>query len=180
MKAYLRGLADEFGESTNAIRLELNHLEEAGLLKSKTEGNKKVYQANSAHPLFSDIQSLVLKHSGITQIIEQVVEQAGDIEKVWVKGDFAQGKDSSVIELIVMGNRINADYFNSLVKRVKNLIKRNIRYVIVSTESEMQTNYTGKKNLLIWEKQTDIKQGRFSPKNRAFGWEKWKDKTDFN
>ena len=35
MKAYLRGLAEEFGESTNAIRLELNHLEEAGLLKSE-------------------------------------------------------------------------------------------------------------------------------------------------
>lgn len=34
-KAYLRGLADEFGESTNALRLELNHLESAGLLKAR-------------------------------------------------------------------------------------------------------------------------------------------------
>lgn len=152
MKAYLRGLADEFGESTNSIRLELNHLEKAGLLKSESEGNKKVYQANSEHPLFHDICNLVLKHSGITQIIAQVVEKTGDIEKVWVKGDFAQGKDSGVVELIVMGNRINADYFNSLVKRVEDLIKRNIRYVIVSSESEAQMNCAGAQNLLIWEK----------------------------
>lgn len=152
MKAYLRGLADEFGESTNSIRLELNHLEKAGLLKSESEGNKKVYQANSEHPLFHDIRNLVLKHSGITQIIDQVVEKTGDIEKVWVKGDFAQGKDSGVVELIVMGNRINADYFNSLVKRVEDLIKRNIRYVIVSSESEAQTDCAGVQNLLIWEK----------------------------
>lgn len=152
MKAYLRGLADEFGESTNAIRLELNHLEEAGLLKSETEGNKKVYQANSAHPLFSDIRSLVLKHSGITQIIEQVVEKTGDIEKVWVKGNSVQGKDSGVIELIVMGNRINVEYFNSLVKNVEDLIKRNIRYIIIPSESEAQIDCAKEKNLLIWKK----------------------------
>ena len=94
MKAYLRGLADEFGESTNAIRLELNHMEGVGLLKSESEGNKKVYHANTGHPLFYDIHNLVLKHSGITSIIDQVIEKTGDIEKVWIKGDFAQGKDS--------------------------------------------------------------------------------------
>lgn len=91
MKAYLRGLADEFGESTNAIRLELNHMEGVGLLKSESEGNKKVYHANTGHPLFYDIHNLVLKHSGITSIIDQVIEKTGDIEKVWIKGDFAQG-----------------------------------------------------------------------------------------
>ncbi len=152
MKAYLRGLAEEFGESTNAIRLELNHLEEAGLLKSESEGNKKVYQANSAHPLFHDIRNLVLKHSGITQIIDQVVEKTGDIEKVWVKGDFAQGKDSDVVELVVLGKCINANYFNSLVKKVEELIKRNIRYVILSSEPEAQMNCAGEKSLLIWKK----------------------------
>ncbi|MCM1032100.1 MAG: winged helix-turn-helix domain-containing protein [Oscillibacter sp.] len=152
MKAYLRGLADEFGESTNSIRLELNHLEEAGLLKSESDGNKKVYQANPEHPLFHDIRSLVLKHSGITQIIDQVVEKTGDIEKVWVKGDFAQGKDSDVVDLIILGNRINVEYFNSLIKKVENLIKRNIRYVIIPSESEAQMNCVGEKNLLIWKK----------------------------
>ncbi len=152
MKAYLRGLADEFGESTNSIRLELNHLEEAGLLKSESDGNKKVYQANPEHPLFHDIRSLVLKHSGITQIIDQVVEKTGDIEKVWVKGDFAQGKDSDVVDLIILGNRINVEYFNSLIKKVENLIKRNIRYVIIPSESEAQMNCAGEKNLLIWKK----------------------------
>lgn len=103
MKAYLRGLAEEFGESTNAIRLELNHLEKAGLLQSELESNKKVYQANSSHPLFNDIRHLVLKHSGITQIIDEVVLRVGDIRKVWLRGDFAVGKDSRLIGLVVTG-----------------------------------------------------------------------------
>ena len=38
--SYLRGLESEFGESTNAIRIELNKLEDAGLLSSNLEGNK--------------------------------------------------------------------------------------------------------------------------------------------
>ena len=134
MKAYLRGLADEFGESTNAIRLELNHMEGVGLLKSESEGNKKVYHANTGHPLFYDIHNLVLKHSGITSIIDQVIEKTGDIEKVWIKGDFAQGKDSDVVELIVMGVDVNTVYLDSLVKKAKELIRRKVVYQIVSSE----------------------------------------------
>ena len=46
-KAHLRGLETEFGESSNAIRVELNRFEGSGLLTSLWDGNKKVYQANS-------------------------------------------------------------------------------------------------------------------------------------
>ena len=53
-KGYLRSLEHEFGESTNAIRLELNKFEEAGMLSSESEGNKKVYRANPKHPLFEN------------------------------------------------------------------------------------------------------------------------------
>ncbi len=52
MKAYLRSLENEFGESSNAIRIELNRFEEAGMLVSFTEGNKKLFKANTEHPLF--------------------------------------------------------------------------------------------------------------------------------
>ena len=61
-KAYLRNLAQEFGESTNAIRLELNRLEKAGMLTSNMEGNKKIFQTNIQHPLFQEIHSIVLKY----------------------------------------------------------------------------------------------------------------------
>lgn len=152
MKAYLRGLSEEFGESTNAIRLELNHLEEAGLLKSESEGNKKVYQANPEHPFFEDIHNLVLKHSGIAQIIEKVIMQVGDVEKVWIQGNFAKGKDGEVIELVIMGSDINSDYFNSLVKKAKELIKREIKYLIIPSGKYSEYISSSEKTLLIWEK----------------------------
>lgn len=152
MKAYLRGLADEFGESTNSIRLELNHLEEAGLLKSESEGNKKVYQANPGHPLFEDIHNLVLKHSGITQIIEEVIVRVGNIDKVWIRGDFAQGKNSDIIELVVMGSDIDSNYFNSLIKKAKELVKREVKYFIIPSGKLSEYISADEKMLLILEK----------------------------
>lgn len=149
MRAYLRGLADEFGESTNAIRLELNRMEEAGLLCSEEEGNKKVYHANHKHPLFDDIHSIVLKHSGITQIIDEVIERVGDIDKVWVCGDFAVGKDSGSIELVIKGENINHSYFVTLVDKAEALIGRKIIYTILSLE-EAEKRAVTDKVLLIW------------------------------
>ena len=60
-KSYLRGLATEFGESTNAIRVELNRLTEAKLLKSVHTGRTVEYRANKDHTFFKDIQSVVKK-----------------------------------------------------------------------------------------------------------------------
>ena len=62
-KAYLRGLESEFGESTNAIRLELNRFEKAGMLSSEIEGNRKFFTANTAHPLYRELHNIVLKAS---------------------------------------------------------------------------------------------------------------------
>lgn len=152
MKAYLRGLAEEFGESTNAIRLELNHLEEAGLLQSELEGNKKVYQANPTHPLFNDIRHLVLKHSGITQVIEEVIERAGEIYKVWIRGDFAIGKDSQIVEMVISGKCIDMEYFISLLHKAERIINREIRYSVICPGAEIKYFSEDEKILLVWKK----------------------------
>ena len=153
MKAHLRGLADEFEESTNAIRLELNHLEQAGLLNSNSEGNKKVYQANLKHPLFNDIHSLVLKHSGISQVIEEIIVRVGDISKVWVQGNFATGKDSPLIELVIVCQDIDENYFTSLFQKSEDLIKRKINYIFITPGQESEYLSLGNKVLLIWKKE---------------------------
>lgn len=151
-KAYLRGLADEFGESTNAIRLELNHLEEAGLLDAETDGNKKVYKANHKHPLFEDIHRLVLKHSGITLVIEGIVTRVGDIQKIWICGSFAEGKDSGSIDLLISASLIDTDYFISLVKKTEELIQRKISYTIIPLDKEKESLAADSKTFLIWTK----------------------------
>ncbi len=76
--SYLRHLESEFGESSNAIRVELNRFEDAGLLKSFMQGNKKYYQANQGHPLFPDINNIIFKYIGIDQVIEKIATSSAN------------------------------------------------------------------------------------------------------
>jgi len=135
--AYLRSLESEFGESSNGIRIELNRLEDAGLIESSTSGNKKIFQANKRHPLFQEIHSILLKHIGLDQIIETVVQRMGDVRKVYLVGDFSRGLDSQIIDLLFIGT-FDIGYLANLVEKAEKLIGRKIRYLIYS-EQEAET-----------------------------------------
>ena len=97
-KGYLNGLAQEFGESTNAIRKELNHLAAAGYLTKNKEDNKIQYLANEAHPLFSSLQKIVHQHLGLELIAEQVIDRMGDVQTISLVGDYAQGMDRALLK----------------------------------------------------------------------------------
>jgi DNA-binding transcriptional ArsR family regulator len=132
-RAHLRGLETEFGESSNSIRIELNRFEEAGLLHSLRDGNKKVFQANQGHPLFKDIHSIVLKETGIDRVIDKVVHRLGRVVCVYLTGDFARGKDSPVIELILVGDDIDREYLAKKVVQAEVLVGRKVSYVVLHT-----------------------------------------------
>ncbi|MCF8381562.1 MAG: hypothetical protein K9H49_18460 [Bacteroidales bacterium] len=117
--SYLRNLESEFGGSSNGIRLELNRFEEAGLLTSSTNGNRKYYQANSTHPLYPDINNIVRKYVGIDIIVENVINKLGELEKVYLCGEFAKGLDSSIIDLIFVGSKIDRDICTGWWKKWK-------------------------------------------------------------
>jgi hypothetical protein len=129
-KAHLRGLETEFGESSNSIRIELNRFEEAGLLHSLPEGNKKVYQANRKHPLFCDIHNIIMKETGIDRVIEKVIHRIGNLMAVYLTGDFARGKDSPVIELILVGEEIDREYLARKVVQAEELVGRKVSYTL--------------------------------------------------
>jgi predicted nucleotidyltransferase len=133
-KAHLRGLESEFGESSNAIRIELNRFENAGLLHSLRDGNKKVYQANSDHPLFGDIHSIIMKEAGIDRVIDKVIHRIGNLICVYLTGDFARGKDSPVIDLILVGEDIDREYLARKVMQAEELVGRKVSYVVLHPE----------------------------------------------
>lgn len=148
--SYLRDLSAEFGESTNAIRLELNHLEEAGLLTSRAEGNKKLFQANRKHPLFCDIHRLLLKHTGIDHVVENVVTNLGGLHSAYVTGSFAKGHDNPVIDLLLVGHNIDRPYLQQLVEKAELMIKRGIRYNIIDREETATIFQNNPEALLLW------------------------------
>lgn len=150
-RAYLRNLEAEFGESTNAIRLELNKFEEAGMLSSAVDGNKKIFQANTSHPLFGEIHQILLKYIGLDQIVETVIKKLGDVQRVYVTGEFAQGRDSQIIDLVFIGS-LDKNYLVNLIEKAEKLVSRKIRYLVFTEEEDAKTTWMNQqtKPLLLW------------------------------
>jgi Fe2+ or Zn2+ uptake regulation protein len=129
-KGYLNSLANEFGESTNSVRKELNNLSSAGYLKKHNENNKVVYKANDSHPLFKIIQKIIHKHLGIEEILETVYNRIGDVKKVVLLGDYAKGIDSGIIEVLIVGENINKEYLDLISPKIEKKIKRKVNFFV--------------------------------------------------
>ncbi len=152
-RSYLRGLESEFGDSTNAIRLELNRFEKAGMLKSYTEGNKKFFHANTEHPLYSEIHNILIKYIGFDTIIDTVIERLGEIREVYIVGQFSKGIDSPVIDLMFTGD-IDENYLIHLIRKAESLINRKIRYIIYRVDEVKNIDWAqfDPQPLLLWSK----------------------------
>ncbi|MBD3224045.1 MAG: ArsR family transcriptional regulator [Caldithrix sp.] len=151
---YLRQLAEEFGESTNAIRLELNKLSEARIIQSNMQGRNKIYRANTGHPLFKDIRNIVLKSTGIDKVISDILRKLGDVELAFIRGDYALGKDSGLIDLVIVGSNVNMDEVERVRKKTERLIDRKISTLVLNTEEyqTLQNNFKGSPCLVLLEK----------------------------
>ncbi|MFH1049579.1 MAG: winged helix-turn-helix domain-containing protein [bacterium] len=153
---YLNELANEFNESSNAVRIELNRLSKANLIKSKNDGRTKVYQANKSHPLFTEIHNLIKKNIGIDQIVN-VINQLGDVKAAFITGDYAKGKDAGIIDLVIVG-KINQSYLNELIFAAEQAINRKIRSLVLNENEyeNLKDNLKLNKALVVWENNKEI------------------------
>lgn len=152
-KAWLRLLESEFPESSNAIRHELLRMEKAKLLISFPQGNKKIYQANTKHPLFPEIKSLLMKHFGLDKVIERVTTKLGNLEEVYLAGRLARGQDSRLIDLWIVGDEIDKTFLLEIIGKAENKINRKIRYMILNREEykELSNDKSKSELLLLWK-----------------------------
>lgn len=154
--AYLREMAKEFGESTNSIRHELNNLSEAGYLLSREEGRNIYYSANTDHPLYPEIKTLIHKYLGFDKIMDTVVNKVlarlGSLKLALITGDYAAGRDTGIIDLVMVGS-IDKEYLMTCVEKVEKLIQRKVRTLVLS-EEEFELNKESLKAdraLLLWK-----------------------------
>jgi len=131
-RGYLNGLATEMGESTNAIRKELNHLQNAGYLEKIKVNNKVEYKANTKHPLFEVLQKVVLKHLGLEDVVETVLDRMGAVNQIILVGDYAKGIDSGLIEVFLIGQKLNMEYISQLEEKIEKLIGRKVSFYLAS------------------------------------------------
>jgi hypothetical protein len=152
--AYLRNLEEEFGESTNAIRLELNKFEKAGFLASSSKGNKKIFSANTKHPLFTDINRIIMKMTGLEYVVDYVLQRIGDLEKVYLVGNMSRGHNTEIIDLVLVGDNINKTFLIEQIEKAEKKINKKIRYVHFKSEEFdiSKISEPGLHPLLLWSK----------------------------
>jgi predicted transcriptional regulator len=77
---YLREMARRTGIAPGPLQHELSQLHKADLVIRLRDGNRVTYQANTAHPVFSDLQGLVSKTCGVpAQLIAALAPHATQI-----------------------------------------------------------------------------------------------------
>jgi len=152
VSAYLRALATEFDVSPNAVRTELNNLRRHKVLVSERGGRNIYYRANTGHPLFPELSSMVRKITGIDELVRSVVDRLGSIESAYLVGDYARGADSGIIDVVLVGN-VDRGQLDDFVAKTEEYIERKIRTLVLSPKEFRRLRGTkGFKPILkLWE-----------------------------
>jgi predicted nucleotidyltransferase len=110
---------------TGAVQRVLAQLEAAQLVTVKRVGNQKHYQANASAPIFEELRGLVLKTSGLVDVLRMALAPiATEIDLAFVFGSVAKGKDNanSDIDLMVISNSVAyAELFAALEQATSRL-----------------------------------------------------------
>ena len=133
VSSYLRELAREFNLTPNALKEELDNLSNTGYLEKEQRGNSIYYKANTKHPIFPEIHSIVKKHFGIDKILDRILNDLGKVDAVYALDDYANGRDSGLIDLLIVGT-VNMDKIQGMKRSAEMEIKRKIRLMVMTAQ----------------------------------------------
>ena len=154
-KSYIRELANEMDASPSQVSEELKKLSATGLLQTTKNGRYINYSANQGHPLYPELHSMVKKALGMDSILDTILERLGDLHLAFLLNDYAQGKDTGLIDLLLVGD-IDRENLDDLVKKTEKYIRRKIRTLVINEKEFKSMNKTlmHKPMLLLWESGT--------------------------
>ena len=111
------------GSGTGAVQRELAGLSQAGLLTVSRQGNQRHYQANAEAPVFAELRGLVLKTSGVADVLRTaLLPLEPQIRAAFVFGSIASQQDTARRLENAIGHRrppqdLNTARFGPLMSR---------------------------------------------------------------
>ena len=167
-QAYLRELAGEFSVSPSQVKEELSQLSEAGLLQHRREGRQIHYRANTSHPLFPELQGMVRKALGMDRILESIVDRLGDLELAFLLDDYAEGKDTGIIDLGLVGS-VDHENLADLVRKTEKYVERKIRTLVLNRQEyrKLRTTLEARPMLILWRRGTGNASGQKPPRKAS-------------
>ena len=103
---HVRELERRSGLAIGTVRQELERLTKLGLIVSHMDGNRRYYTAREDHPLYPEIRGLVLKTSGLADVLRRALQKEKRIDVAFIFGSLAQAREQahSDLDLLVIGD----------------------------------------------------------------------------
>lgn len=124
-----------------AVQRELAALSEAGLLTVTTQGNQRHYQANAAAPVFAELRGLVLKTSGLGDVLRAALAPlAAQIDAAFVYGSIARQEDtaSSDVDVMIISDALGYGDVYAAMEHAASLLGRKVNPTLYSRAEWMQ------------------------------------------
>ena len=95
---------------------------------------------------------MVAKVLGVDQVIDSIVTRLGDLERAYLIDDYAEGKDTGIIDLVLVGD-IDPYHLNDLSRKTERYINRKIRPLVMSREemADFLPKLKNRPHVLIWK-----------------------------
>ena len=131
---HLRDVTRQSGLTLGTMQGEMEKLSAADLVTSRRDGNRRYYRANAAHPLFPDLQQLVLKTSGLRDVLADALHGVKGVEIAFVFGSLAGGTGKAVsdVDLMVIGT-VGLRALAPRLRKAAEIVGREINPVTMTT-----------------------------------------------
>ncbi len=133
---HLREIERRSGLAVATVQQELKRLTRLGVIEARPDGNRTYYVAREDHPLYPEIRGLVLKTSGLADLLRDALKKEKGISIAFVFGSFAQSRERahSDVDLMVVGT-IGLRQLTKLLSGVSEKIGREINpHVFTASE----------------------------------------------
>lgn len=133
---HVRGVVRGVREEINAVRRELERLENAGIFKSEKRGNRLYYWPRTDYPFFNDLLSIVSKTTGLGSEIIQNKNKLGRVNHVMFSGRFVRRKSrkrEEDVDILVVGEIVLPE-LAALIRREESKRGKEINYTVMSRE----------------------------------------------
>lgn len=133
---HLREIERRTGFAVGTVQQEIKKLQRLDIITRIKDGNRINYKANTNHPLYPEIRNLVLKTSGLADLLKSVLSTEAKIKIAFVFGSFARKEEKAVsdVDLMVIGD-IGLRKLTGLLMDVSEKLGREINsYRLTETE----------------------------------------------
>ena len=135
---HVRAIVREVGTEINAVRRELERLENLGLLKKRQSSNRLYYTVDTSNLYYTDLLSLISKESGLGADVYNSRKELGDIKFAILSRKYSRNIPSSTldVDLFVIG-AVNFEVLESIIRENEQKVGREIHYSVMGEDEFM-------------------------------------------